>query len=83
MEHLFFQISWIRRRDWHILSAGKATYTTDERFQVLHTDGSDEWTLQIKYIQKRDAGKYLQTLQEILMMTFSLISFRNIRVPGK
>ncbi|CAL8103032.1 unnamed protein product [Orchesella dallaii] len=51
-------ISWIRRRDWHILSTGKTTYTNDERFHVLHTDGSDDWTLQIKFVQKRDNGTY-------------------------
>ncbi|XP_030765176.1 neurotrimin-like [Sitophilus oryzae] len=52
------QVSWIRRRDWHILSSGVFTYTNDERFQILHAEGSDDWTLQIKYVQKRDNGTY-------------------------
>ena len=52
------QISWVRRRDWHILTSGMFTYTNDERFQVLHAEGSDDWTLQIKYVQKRDNGTY-------------------------
>ncbi|XP_077294947.1 neurotrimin-like [Arctopsyche grandis] len=52
------QISWIRRRDWHILSSGMFTYTNDERFQILHGESSDDWTLQIKYVQKRDNGTY-------------------------
>lgn len=52
------QISWVRRRDWHILSSGMFTYTNDERFQILHSEGSDDWTLQIKYVQKRDNGTY-------------------------
>ncbi|XP_046387494.1 roundabout homolog 2-like isoform X2 [Ischnura elegans] len=51
-------ISWVRRRDWHILTSGLFTYTNDERFQVLHAEGSDDWTLQIKYVQKRDNGTY-------------------------
>ncbi|XP_075215005.1 limbic system-associated membrane protein-like [Lycorma delicatula] len=51
-------ISWVRRRDWHILTSGMFTYTNDERFQVLHAEGSDDWTLQIKYVQKRDNGTY-------------------------
>ncbi|GLV43517.1 defective proboscis extension response 12 [Carabus blaptoides fortunei] len=34
------------------------TYTNDERFQILHPEGSDDWTLQIKYVQKRDDGTY-------------------------
>lgn len=55
---LLQQISWVRRRDWHILSSGLFTYTNDERFQILHAEGSDDWTLQIKYVQKRDNGTY-------------------------
>ncbi|XP_063385563.1 muscle M-line assembly protein unc-89-like [Cydia fagiglandana] len=51
-------ISWVRRRDWHIISSGLFMYTNDERFQVLHSEGSDEWTLQIKFVQKRDNGTY-------------------------
>lgn len=53
-----FQISWIRRRDFHILTSSMFTYTNDERFQVLHPEGSDDWTLQIKYVQERDNGTY-------------------------
>lgn len=52
------QISWIRRRDWHILSSGAQMYTNDERFAILHTPGSNTWTLQIKFVQRRDHGKY-------------------------
>ncbi|XP_062131322.1 hemicentin-2 isoform X4 [Drosophila sulfurigaster albostrigata] len=52
------QISWIRRRDWHILSSGAQLYTNDERFAILHTPGSNMWTLQIKFVQRRDHGMY-------------------------
>ncbi|XP_075215123.1 limbic system-associated membrane protein-like isoform X2 [Lycorma delicatula] len=51
-------VSWVRRRDWHILTSGVLTYTNDERFQVVHSDNSDDWNLQIKYVQKRDNGTY-------------------------
>ncbi|KOB69045.1 Immunoglobulin domain-containing protein-3 [Operophtera brumata] len=51
-------VSWVRRRDWHIISSGVLLYTNDERFQVLHSEGSDDWILQIKYVQKRDNGTY-------------------------
>ncbi|KAG8268262.1 hypothetical protein J6590_032119 [Homalodisca vitripennis] len=34
------------------------TYTNDERFQVVHTDNTDDWDLQIKFVQKRDNGTY-------------------------
>lgn len=52
------QISWIRRRDWHILSSGAQLYTNDERFAILHAPGSNTWTLQIKFVQRRDHGMY-------------------------
>ncbi|TGZ58350.1 Leucine-rich repeats and immunoglobulin-like domains protein 1 [Temnothorax longispinosus] len=52
------EISWIRRRDFHVLTSSMFTYTNDERFQVLHPEGSDDWTLQIKYVQERDNGTY-------------------------
>uniref|UniRef100_A0A182NJ91 Immunoglobulin V-set domain-containing protein n=1 Tax=Anopheles dirus TaxID=7168 RepID=A0A182NJ91_9DIPT len=33
-------------------------YTNDERFAILHTPGSNTWTLQIKFVQRRDHGTY-------------------------
>ncbi|XP_069158577.1 zwei Ig domain protein zig-8-like [Procambarus clarkii] len=51
-------VSWIRRRDLHILSVGRYTYTTDERYQVINSPGSKDWILKIKYAQVRDAGMY-------------------------
>lgn len=55
---LFEQVSWIRHRDIHILTVGSYTYTSDQRFQTNHHVEIDEWTLQIKWAQKRDAGMY-------------------------
>ncbi|XP_045121230.1 hemicentin-2-like isoform X2 [Portunus trituberculatus] len=52
------QVSWVRRRDWHILTSGTLTYTREERFSVHHPEGSTEWTLAIKYVQLADAGTY-------------------------
>ncbi|KAL7019645.1 hypothetical protein ACKWTF_011189 [Chironomus riparius] len=51
-------ISWIRHRDLHILTVGTYTYTTDQRFTTTHHKETDEWTLQIKFAQKRDVGFY-------------------------
>lgn len=51
-------VSWIRKRDLHILTVGILTYTNDQRFQSLHTDGSDEWTLKVTSPQTRDSGIY-------------------------
>ncbi|XP_055849470.1 zwei Ig domain protein zig-8 [Episyrphus balteatus] len=51
-------ISWIRKRDLHILTAGILTYTSDERFKVIRTEDSKDWSLQVKYAQPRDSGIY-------------------------
>uniref|UniRef100_A0A1A9VY71 Ig-like domain-containing protein n=1 Tax=Glossina austeni TaxID=7395 RepID=A0A1A9VY71_GLOAU len=52
------KVSWIRKRDLHILTAGSTTYTSDQRFQVIRPENSGNWTLQIKYPQPRDSGIY-------------------------
>ncbi|CAO1303561.1 unnamed protein product [Diamesa tonsa] len=51
-------VSWIRRKDYHLLTVGLTTYSSDERFCATHLKNSEDWTLQIKYVQKRDAGQY-------------------------
>ncbi|XP_037040538.1 zwei Ig domain protein zig-8 isoform X1 [Bradysia coprophila] len=51
-------VSWIRKRDLHILTAGVTVYTSDQRFQVNRPKNSSIWTLQIKYPQIRDGGVY-------------------------
>ncbi|XP_076259523.1 transmembrane and immunoglobulin domain-containing protein 1-like [Rhynchophorus ferrugineus] len=51
-------VSWMRKRDLHILTSGIHTYTGDGRFSVRHPEHSDDWDLHIEYVQKRDAGVY-------------------------
>ncbi|XP_069986176.1 zwei Ig domain protein zig-8 [Penaeus vannamei] len=51
-------VSWIRQRDIHILTVGRYTYTTDQRYEVIHSQGSKDWILKIKYAQVRDSGNY-------------------------
>lgn len=34
------------------------TYTADARFRVKHAPEASEWTLEIKFLQKRDEGTY-------------------------
>ncbi|XP_067207572.1 protein borderless-like isoform X4 [Linepithema humile] len=51
-------VSWIRKRDLHILTSSIHAYTGDARFSVKHPEASDEWTLKIAYVQPRDAGVY-------------------------
>ena len=49
----------MQRRDWNILSSGNNLFTADERFQINHLPNSQEWTLIIKYLQKKDEGLYV------------------------
>ncbi|XP_046650859.1 fibroblast growth factor receptor-like 1 [Daphnia pulicaria] len=52
-------VSWVRRRDWHILTADSKVYSRDERIRVTSVDNTENtWTLLIKYIQKEDEGIY-------------------------
>ncbi|XP_076285666.1 lachesin [Lasioglossum baleicum] len=52
-------VSWIKRRkSQELLTVGMTTYANDERFQTIHFLNSEDWTLQIKYVQPRDAGLY-------------------------
>ncbi|CAO1384262.1 unnamed protein product, partial [Diamesa serratosioi] len=51
-------VSWIRKKDYHLLTVGLTTYSSDERFSALHLEESEDWQLKIKYVQLRDAGNY-------------------------
>ncbi|XP_043644073.1 uncharacterized protein LOC122613767 [Drosophila teissieri] len=51
-------VSWIRKKDYHLLTVGLTTYSSDERFSATHLKHSEDWTLQIKFVQLRDAGVY-------------------------
>ncbi|XP_029662094.1 hemicentin-1-like [Formica exsecta] len=51
-------VSWIRKRDLHILTSMSVTYTSDARFTVVSNPETDYWNLRIDYVQPRDAGIY-------------------------
>nr|XP_018901766.1 PREDICTED: hemicentin-2-like [Bemisia tabaci] len=51
-------VSWVRKRDSHILTVDRYTFVGDDRYQAFQADGTDAWTLQIKFVQPRDAGQY-------------------------
>ena len=69
-----FQLSWVRRSDWHILSHGTRMFTQDDRFQLVPDPplgqdddddygqqknmGRQDWTLMIKFVTARDSGAY-------------------------
>ena len=48
----------MRARDLHLLTVGRFTYTSDDRFRAVHQQGSDDWLLKIHYAQDRDRGAY-------------------------
>nr|XP_034188686.1 junctional adhesion molecule B-like isoform X1 [Osmia lignaria] len=52
------QVSWIRKRDLHILTSMLVTYTSDARFRIVGNPERDDWNLRIDYVQPRDAGIY-------------------------
>lgn len=51
-------VSWVRHRDIHLLTVGRYTYTSDQRFQSIHSPQTEDWTLQVRYPQRRDSGMY-------------------------
>ncbi|XP_022243029.1 zwei Ig domain protein zig-8-like [Limulus polyphemus] len=51
-------VSWIRRKDFHVLTVGSDTYIADDRFQAVLIQAAKDWVLQIKFIQLSDAGLY-------------------------
>uniref|UniRef100_A0A182YHV2 Ig-like domain-containing protein n=1 Tax=Anopheles stephensi TaxID=30069 RepID=A0A182YHV2_ANOST len=52
------RVSWMRKRDLHILTSNIYTYTGDQRFSVIHPPDSDDWDLKIEYAQQKDSGIY-------------------------
>ncbi|KAJ8679051.1 hypothetical protein QAD02_014838, partial [Eretmocerus hayati] len=52
-------VSWMRKRDLHILTSMEHTFTNDARFKVIGNTGtSDDWNLRIDNVQPRDEGIY-------------------------
>ncbi|KAI5696654.1 hypothetical protein M8J75_015926 [Diaphorina citri] len=51
-------VSWIRKRDAHILTVDSYTFVADLRFQTYQIDIAEQFTLQVKYLQPRDSGRY-------------------------
>lgn len=47
---LNMQVSWVRHRDIHLLTVGRYTYTSDQRFRAIHLPHSEDWTLQVNVL---------------------------------
>ena len=54
----FLQISWIRYKDTSLLTVGRYTYTTDLRFEALHSPHTDDWIVRLKNPRPSDSGIY-------------------------
>lgn len=52
------QVSWVRRRDFQLLTVGLSTYSSDERFLVEHIRHMGHWALRIKTVRDEDQGLY-------------------------
>jgi len=52
------KVSWIRKRDLHILTFGLMSYTYDARFSVIRSANGDTWTLRIRSVQVNNEGLY-------------------------
>ncbi|XP_022238565.1 protein amalgam-like isoform X3 [Limulus polyphemus] len=72
-------VSWIRRRDLHLLTVGTETYINEDRFSSAHIEGGQDWPLMIKYPQTTDAGIYECQVSSDPKITF-LVQL-NIVVP--
>lgn len=51
-------ISWVRRRDLHIITIASITYTADRRFSCTHLEDENVWRLSIKAATVADSGQY-------------------------
>ncbi|KAH8328993.1 hypothetical protein KR074_001224 [Drosophila pseudoananassae] len=51
-------VSWIRRKDFQLLTVGLSTHSSDKRFLVEHTRHMGHWSLRIKAVREEDRGFY-------------------------
>ena len=58
----------MRIRDWHILTNGLVRFTTDDRFNVLYTEGSYDWILQVISMIITIIIKTMITMIKIMIM---------------
>ncbi|CAH2058234.1 unnamed protein product, partial [Iphiclides podalirius] len=51
-------VTWIRRKDYSLLSVGLVTYSADNRFFSAHGRHVKDWALHIRFATSADAGYY-------------------------
>ncbi|XP_050293798.1 uncharacterized protein LOC126734286 isoform X2 [Anthonomus grandis grandis] len=53
------KVSWIRSKDIQILTTSHYTFSSDYRFEVVHSDKNEDfWGLRIRGIKPSDTGQY-------------------------
>ncbi|XP_058455812.1 hemicentin-2-like isoform X2 [Malaya genurostris] len=78
-------VSWMRKRDLHILTSSTHTYTGDQRFTVHHPPDGDDWDLKISYAQPRDSGIYecqVNTEPKINLAVFLHVTAARAKILG-
>lgn len=72
-------VSWIRKKDYQLLTVGLSTYSSDERFIVEHTRHMGLWALRIKNVREEDKGDL--SLQVFVSKTDNVFSLpRTVRM---
>ncbi|VVC93894.1 unnamed protein product [Leptidea sinapis] len=51
-------VTWIRRKDYSLLSVGLVTYSADSRFLSAHGRHVKDWALHIRFATSADGGYY-------------------------
>ena len=82
LECAHVQISWVRIRDWHILTNGLVRFTTDDRFNVLYTEGSYDWILQVISMIITIMIKTMITMIKIMIMMICRSSTPKSKTQG-
>ncbi|XP_049821329.1 zwei Ig domain protein zig-8 isoform X2 [Aethina tumida] len=74
-------VSWIRSKDLHILTSGRHTFSSDSRFESVHSSSSgDFWGLRIRGVHISDTGQYECQVNTDPKM--SLAIYLNVQVSG-
>jgi len=78
-------VSWVRGRDSHIITVDQETFISDGRFVSLKKAKESLWTLKIKYVSARDAGKYecqVSTVPKISRWIDLVVVVPKVRIFG-
>ncbi|XP_076038150.1 limbic system-associated membrane protein-like [Oratosquilla oratoria] len=51
-------VSWVRRRDYNLLTVGEQVHSSDQRFGIKVASESNDWMLTIRWVQPEDGGQY-------------------------